>query len=144
MQVVLNIDEKMFDDTFGNVLMKMDDKQVADVLTECIKQYFTDNNNKNIEKLIFDDSGSYYSHGKMRSEFTDNIFKNCDFSKLQPLVDQAIERLKNDFSGVLTEVLGEALVRGLNDSYSFRDRLNEVIDMKVHHIVQDMKNNNQI
>lgn len=144
MQVVLNIDEKMFDDAFGNVLMKMDDKQVADVLTECIKQYFTDNNNENIEKLIFDDSGSYYSHGKMRSEFIDNIFKNCDFSKLQPIVDEAINRLKNNFHGMLTEVLIEALTRGLNDTYAFRERLNEVIDMKVHHIVQDMKNNNQI
>lgn len=144
MQVVLNIDEKMFDDAFGNVLMKMDNKQVADVLTECIKQYFIDNNNKNIEKLIFDDSGSYYNRGKMRSEFTDNIFKNCDFSKLQPLVDQAIERLENNFHGMLTEVLGEALVRGLTDSYAFRDRLNEVIDAKVHNIVWDMKNSNQI
>ena len=144
MQVVLNIDEKMFDDAFGNVLMKMDDKQVANVLTECIKQYFTDNNNKNIEKLIFDDSGNYYNRGKMRSKFTDNIFKNCDFSKLQPLVDQAIERLKNNFDGMLSEVLGEALVRGLTDSCSFRDRLSEVIDAKVHSIVWDMKNSHQI
>ena len=114
------------------------------MLTECIKQYFTNNDNKNIEKLIFDDSGSYYSHGKVRSEFTNNIFNNCDFSKLQPIVDQAIERLENNFNGVLTEVLGEALVRGLNDSYAFREKLNEIIDMKVHHIISDMKNNNKI
>jgi hypothetical protein len=99
---------------------------------------------KEINALIFDNSGSYYSHGKMRSEFTDNIFKNCDFSKLQPLVDQAIERLKNNFDGMLSEILGEALVRGLTDSYSFRDRLSEIIDGKVHSIVRDMKNNNQI
>lgn len=126
-QLTINIDEKMFDESLGKTLQEMKPEELKDVITECIKQYFL-TNNENIEKLLYEKRDTYYGGYTLGpSIFTEKLIQNLDYSGLQEIADKCIEDLKKHYKDIIEKVLLEMMVEGLTDTYSFNDKVRQTM-----------------
>ena len=145
MQVVINMDDKKFDELFGDEVGKLDPREVKDIFAECIKAYFEQNNYANIERLITEKDGGYYSSNPKFTWFGKKLIESCDYGKLQEVVDKAIDSMIKNHDVLLKEVLFEAIASGFNNSYSmgqaFRDRILP-LTIKVDNMENFLENNN--
>lgn len=126
-QLTVNIDEKMFDESLGKTLQEMEPEKLKDIITECIKQYFL-TNNENIEKLLYEKRDTYYGGYTLGpSDFTEKLIQNLDYSGLQEVADKCIEDLKEHYKDIIEKILLEMMVKGLTDTYSFKDKVSQVM-----------------
>lgn len=126
MQVVINMDDEKFDELFGEQVGKLDPREVKDIFAECIKEYFTQNNYENVERLITEKEG-YYSRQPQFTWFGKELIKNCDYSKLQEVVDKVIDSMTNNHERLLKEMLFEVISIGFTNSYSMQTAFKEKI-----------------
>lgn len=92
MQVVINMDDEKFDQLFGEEVGKLDPREIKDIFAECVKEYFTQNNYQNVERLITEKE-SYYGSKPKFTWFGQKLIEHCDYSKLQEVVDKAIDSM---------------------------------------------------
>ena len=136
MTVQLNVDETQFKDILDKELNEMPKELIQEAILSAIKEYFLVNNGKNLNMLI--EKQGYYSGERSPSEFLVKIFKGCDYSKIQEVIDKMIDRLKTDYDNILRKVLIDALVGGFANTYS----MNEAIRSEIYHTMAQMNNNN--
>ena len=140
-QVTVNIDEKMFDDSIGTALKEMKPEEIKEMITNCIKEYLLGKNSdgdNNIEILLYDIRKEYYGARSLQpSIFTKSMLEKLDYSGLQEVVDKCIEDLKNNHKDILEKVLLEIIVQGLTNTYTFRDTL----EFSTRDIIRQMNNN---
>ena len=127
--LTVNVDETLFNDELKSQLEALKPEEVKEVLLKCIYEYFSKDNYANMEKLIVEDDHNnyYYGNKKVATEFTKKLIEECDYSKLQEVVDVYIERLKTNHKSILNDLLLDALVNGLTERHSFRSSLNEAL-----------------
>ena len=135
MQVVINMDDEKFDQLFGDEVGKLDPREIKDIFAECIKVYFEQNNYQNIERLITE-KGDYYSSKPKFTWFGQKLIENCDYSKLQEVVDKVIDSMVNNHETLLKEMLFEVIARGFTNSYSMQ----EAFKMSILPLTMDMEN----
>jgi len=144
MQVVINMDDEKFDQLFGDEVGKLDPREIKEIFAECIKAYFEQNNYQNIERLITEKDGSYYSSKPKFTWFGQKLIEHCDYSKLQEVVDKVIESMVNNHETLLKEMLFEVIARGFINSYSmqkaFEDRILP-LSSQIEFISNNMNNN---
>lgn len=126
MQVVINMDDKKFDELFGDEVGKLDPREIKDIFAECVKEYFAQNNYQNVEKLITE-KGSYYDSKPQFTWFGKKLIESCDYGKLQEVVDKAMDSMIKNHDVLLKEVLFEAIARGFTNSYSMQQAFEEKI-----------------
>ena len=141
-QVTVNIDEKMFDESIGGALKSLKPEEMSEMLTNCIKEYLLGKNSKgenNIEKIIYDEENSYFGNGRTLkpSYFTKTMLEKLDYSALQEVVDKCINELKENHKDILEKVMLEMIVKGLKSTYNF----NEILKDSIKNIICDMNYN---
>lgn len=139
MEIKINVDESMFKDILENELKALKPEEIHEVLVECIKNYFTQNNYENINKLLFKKS-SGYGPTIISSDFTNAMIKSCDYSELQEIVNESIKILKNDYKNILNNILTDALIYGLTNSYTMNSVLRDTIQVEINNKLYNENN----
>lgn len=124
MEIKIDVDELQFKEVLNKQLRDMPEDIIQKIIMECIREYFTQNNCEMISKLFVQTNRESWGYEKKSStEFLERVMKECDYSKLQDVVDMAIENLKDDYHHILMEVLTNQLLLGLTSNFGFRDGL---------------------
>lgn len=141
MQVVINMDDEKFDQLFGEEVGKLDPREIKDIFAECVKEYFTQNNYENVERLITE-KGRYYDSKPQFTWFGKELIKSCDYSKLQEVVDKSIDSMTKNHERLLKETIFEAISIAFTNSYSmqtaFRDKILP-LSMRIEGIESDIR-----
>ena len=130
MQLVLNltVDDDSVKNTVKDQLAAIKPEALQDALVDAIKNYFT-TNKYDLEKLIFDEHG--YGN-KTPNAILKNAMASLDYSALQPMVDDAINLLKNNYERVLRDLLTQAIVDQLVNGYSFQVALSNAVSLELN------------
>ena len=128
MEIKITVDESMFKDVLDKELNALTPEEIHEVLVSCIKEYFTQNNYANIEKLIT--TTNNYGWGgtdKTVSEFTNKLIASCDYSGLQEVVDKAVEDIKDKHEYIMKDLIRDMIVKSLTDSFAFKSSVENSI-----------------
>lgn len=130
MQLVLNltVDDDSVKDTVKDQLAAIKPEALQDAMAEAIKNYFT-TNRYDLEKLLFEEHG--YGN-KTPNAILKNAMASLDYSALQPMVDDAINLLKNNYERVLRDLLTQAIVDQLVNGYSFQSALSNAVSLELN------------
>lgn len=134
MEVKINVDESQFKDLLENELKALKPEELHEVMIECIKGYFTQNNYENLEPFLVKTKTQYGWDEKSASDFTKSIIAGCDYSKLQDIVDLCIDKLKGNYYDILKSILLESIVSGLTRSNKFQDEIGYIIREEIYRI----------
>ena len=133
MDITINVDESQFKEILDKELKALKPEELHEVLIQCIKEYFTIDNYKNLEHLLVENRGGYYGN-KVPTEFTIALVKSCDYSKLQEVADACCEKLKTDHDTILKEIMLNAIVSGLTNNFYIHDMISTTIKNEIYSI----------
>ena len=128
MKVEINVDETQFKELLDNHLSTLPEDTIKDIIVESIRAYFSQNNYEKIEQLFIDSRTSYGGYTeKCANYFLKKLVSDCDYSKLQEVVDVSIDDLKENHERILKDLFIEAIVKSLNNTYSFRETVTQIL-----------------
>ena len=130
MKVEINIDETQFKELLDGHLSKLSEDAIKSIIVESIREYFSQNNYENIENLFIETKTSYGFKEKCASPFLQRLVRDCNYSKLQDVLDAAIENLKANNERILKDMFIEAIADKMTSTNVFRESIRDVlIDM---------------
>lgn len=132
MIVELNIDETGFKELLEGHLADLPKEAIHDIIIQSIKEYFSQDNYKNIESVLFD---KRYNE-KTANENLRKIINDCDCSRLQDVVDASIKNLIENNEVILKKLIMESLADKLVNTYAFR----ESIQSSIYNILNNRQN----
>lgn len=130
MKVEINLDDAQFaqlSELLEGHLSNLSDDVIKDVLVNCIHEYFAQDNYKNIEKLFIDIKDVYGYRERCANQFLKRLTMDCDFSKLQDVLDKAIENLKENNEKILRDVFIDAIAEKICGTYSMQSRIRDAL-----------------
>ena len=133
MEVKINVDESRIPEILEKELNALNAKEIHEIVIECIKQYLSQDNYKNTERLfVYKEKDRY---GYTQDTPTDLLYKilkeNIDYSSLQNIIDKCIDELKNNYESLLIKVITEMIATSLANTYNMREILSEIINQKL-------------
>jgi len=133
MEVKINVDESRIPEILEKELNALNAKEIHEIVIECIKQYLSQDNYKNTERLFVYKKKNYYGYDADAP--TDLLYKilkeNMDYSSLQNTVDKCIDELKNNYEGLLIKVITEMIASSLANTYNMKGILLETINQNL-------------
>ena len=126
MEVKLDISEEQLKELMEKELKDLPKEMIQNILVECIKGYFSSNDNARLENIFVEQRNSW-NYVKEPSQFLQKILNDCDYSGLQEVVDKCIEDLKENYRNILLTAISESLINGLTNTYSFQNVIRESI-----------------
>ena len=129
MEIKIEVSDEMFSEVCEKELKALSPEDVKDVIIQCIGEYFRNNNYANTEKLVVSRKNNAWSFCDTyeATEFTNRLVKALDYSALQDVLDASIETLKNKHEDLIKNILLEAMIRGISNTYGFRSVIEEAI-----------------
>lgn len=129
MKVEINVDEVQFKDVLDKEFKDLPKEVLQDVIVQSIKEYFEQNNYANVQNLFLYETKGYNSWDtKVTStEFLNGLLKDCDYSGLQDVVDEAIKSVRENHKEILQNIVSGIITRGLLQDHSFKYELENVI-----------------
>ena len=127
MKVEINIDETQFKDLLDGHLSKLSEDTIKNIIVESIHGYFSQNNYEQIENLFIETKNRYGYTEKCANPFLQRLVRDCDYSKLQDVLDAAINNLVENNDRILKDMFIEAIVDKMYNTYSFRDSVRRVL-----------------
>ena len=128
MKVELNVDETQIKELIDGHLSDLSEDMIKNILVECIRGYFSQNNYEQIENLFVETKEKYgYYKEKSASLFLQRLVKDCDYSKLQDVVDASINNLIEHNDTLLKDIIIEAIAEKLYSTYSFKDAVHRAL-----------------
>jgi hypothetical protein len=123
MEVKINVDESRIPEILEKELDALDPKEIHEVVIECIKQYLSQDNYKNTERLfVYEEKNRYGYCQDVPTDLLNKILKeNMDYSSLQNIVDKCIDELENNYERLLIKVITEMIASSLADTHNMRD-----------------------
>lgn len=140
MKVELNVDEAQFKDVLDKEFKDLPKEVLQDAIVQSIKRYFEQNNYANVQNLFLYETTKGYNSWDTRiisTEFLNGLLKDCDYSGLQDVVDEAIKTVKENHMSVLCSLISDIVAHGLCADYHFRNELENAIQ----DVLCRMKNN---
>ena len=127
MKVEINVDEMQFKELLDKQLTELPQEVIQNIIIESIREYFTQDDYKMIENLFIETKTSYGYTEKNSSYFLQGLMRGCDYSKLQEVVDAAIENLKENNERILKDMFIEAIADRLSNTYTMRDSVARIL-----------------
>ena len=127
MKVEINIDEIQFKELLEGHLSKLSEDTIKNIIVESIHGYFFQNNYEQIENLFIETKDHYGYKEKCASPFLQRLVRDCDYSKLQDVLDAAINNLVENNERILKDMFIEAIADKMYDTYSFKDSVRRVL-----------------
>ena len=132
MEVKINVDETQLKDILDKELIDLPKEVLQDVIVQSIKGYFEQNNYENVQKLFLNENKSYYQYNTSltSTEFLNKLVKDCDYSELQSVVDEAIKDVKENHRSIVCDLISGIITKGMFEDYQFKYHLeNSVRDI---------------
>ena len=136
-QIVLNVDPEVFQNVVEEGIKALPKEKLQELIVEGIGEYLRANNYANVEKIFIDVRNDYGYKNIYANDIMRKLVSDCDYSKLQDVVDAAIENLKTNYEQVLIETISGCIIDGLTDRYKFKEAIKEA----VHFNMISMQNN---
>lgn len=127
MKVEINIDETQFKELLEGHLSKLSEDTIKNIIVESIAGYFSQNNYERIEDLFIETKTNYGYREKCANHFIQGLVRDCDYSKLQDVLDAAINNLLDNHEKILKDMFIEAIADKLSNTYSIRDSVRSVL-----------------
>ena len=127
MKVEINIDETQFKELLDGHLSKLPEDAIKNIIVESIHEYFTHNNYEMIESLFIETKERYGFREKSAAPFLQKLVEDCDYSKLQDVLDAAIYNLIENNETILKDMFIEAIADRMYNTYSFKDSVRKVL-----------------
>ena len=131
MQLIVNIDEKMFDGSIGEALKSLKPEDMAEMINNCVKEYLLSRDIQGvsvIEHLLLRKEKTYWGDKNVEPTFfTKEMFKQLDYSGLQDVVDKCIEELKTNYRDIIDKILLETMVAGMTKTCAFQDTVSSTV-----------------
>ena len=127
MKVEINTDETQFKELLDGHLSKLPEDTIKNIIVESIHGYFSQNNYEQIENLFIETKDHYGYKEKCASPFLQRLVRDCDYSKLQDVLDAAINNLVENNETILTNMFIEAIAAKMHNTYSFEDSVRRVL-----------------
>ena len=127
MKVEINIDETQFKELLDGHLSKLPEDTIKNIIVESIHGYFSQNNYERIENLFIETKDHYGYKEKCASPFLQRLVRDCDYSKLQDVLDAAINNLVENNEKILKNMFIEAIAAKMHNTYSFEDSVRRVL-----------------
>ena len=128
MKVELNVDETQIKELIDGHLSDLPEDMIKNILVECIRGYFSQNNYAQIENLFIETKEKFgYHKEKSASLFLQRLIKDCDYSKLQDVVDASINNLIEHNDTLLKDIIIDAITEKLRNTYSFQDAVRDAL-----------------
>ena len=136
MKVEINVDEIQFKDILDKELKDLPKEVLQDVIVKSIQGYFEQNNYENVQKLFLKENGGYNSWDTKitTTEFLNGLVKDCDYSGLQDVVDEAIKSVRDNHKEILGDMILRIITNGFFQDYNFRSQLESAILDAIHRI----------
>ena len=127
MKVEINIDETQFKELLEGHLSKLSEDTIKNIIVESIAGYFSQNNYERIENLFIETKNTYGYKEKCANYFIQGLARDCDYSKLQDVLDAAINNLIENHERILKDMFIEAIADRLSNTYSIRNSVRNVL-----------------
>ena len=127
MKVEINVDETQFAELLESRLSVLSDEDVKELIVKSIEQYFIQNNYERIENLFIETKYRYGFKEKCATPFLEKLVKDCDYFRLQKVLDAAIDNLIEHNSQILKDMFIEAIASSLSRTFSFQDSVRSVL-----------------
>ena len=127
MKVEINVDEMQFKELLDKQLTELPQEVIQNIIIESIREYFTQNDYQMIENLFIKKETRYGYTEKSSNEFLNRLINSCDYSKLQEVVDAAVENLKENNERILKDMFIEAIADRLSNTYTMRDSVTRIL-----------------
>lgn len=125
MEIKVEVSDELFKEVAENSLRVLTPEQLTDICKQAIAEYFRKDGYRAVEELLVDKGD--YNWDYRATNFTKKILESCDLSKLQDVIDQAIEKLKTNYDTLLKSMLTDLMVRGLADNYTFSQGIKDAL-----------------
>ena len=137
MEVKIEVSESQFKDILEKELTELPKETIQKVIVESIKEYFVQDNYKNLNAFLVDQNNGYGYATKTASKFLNEKLNDCNYSELQEVVDNMIKELKANYNTVLIERMTNILTRGITNDYAFQSAVEGIVTSQLI----KMKNN---
>ncbi len=127
MKVEISIDETQFKELLDGHLSKLPEDTIKNIIVESIHEYFTHNNYEMIENLFIETKERYGFREKSAAPFLQRLVRDCDYSKLQDVLDAAIKNLEENNERILKDMFIEAIAGAMYNTYSFKDSISKAL-----------------
>ena len=128
MQVVINVSDDQFDSIVKDQLGAISPEDMHDALVKAINDYFA-NHPQAIERLLF--PYSTYDRYQEPTQLLKSMVADCDFSGLQPVVDECIKLVSEKKESILRNIIFNQIAESLVNTYYFREQLKSAITCEV-------------
>lgn len=137
MQVVINVSDDQFDSIVKDQLGAISPEDLHEALVKAINDYFT-THPQAIERLLF----PYNSYDRYQepTQLLRDMVKSCDFSGLQPVVDDCIKLVSENKESILRNIIFNQMVETLMNTYYFRDQLKSALTCEVMNAINSRNN----
>ena len=129
MKVEINVDETQLKDILDKELTDLPKEVLQDVIVQSIKGYFEQNNYENVQKIFLNETKGYYGYDtKITStEFLNKLVKDCDYSELQSVVNEAIKDIKENHRSIVCDLISGIIANGLFGDCQFKYQLENAV-----------------
>ena len=131
MQITVNVEDETFQKIVAQEINNIPSEKLQEIIIDAMKGYFSANNYEKAKLLVYTKE-TYGYRQEVPTDFAERLIRECDYSKLQEVVDAAIEDLKTNHERLLREILMETLATGLINNYSFQTGLREAITNELY------------
>ena len=140
MEITVTISDERFNEIVKSASDVLTDEELKDAFAEGLKTYLSDHAGSILEtKLIRRRDNGWGSASYEETALLTNLLSKLDYSKLQPIADEMIDKLKDKFSSVLVSAMAKVMLDGMFNSSSFDD----AVRYAARNVVADaMRDNN--
>ena len=137
MQVVLNVSDEQFESLVQGQLENISSEDLHDAMVKAINDYFT-THPQSIERLLFPYSS--YDRYQEPTQLLKDMVAKCDFSALQPVVDDCIKLVSENKESILRNIIFNQMAETLMNTYFFREQLKSALTCEVMNAINSRNN----
>ena len=137
MEIKLNVSDDRIKDFIEQEVNALTAEDLKNVFLECVREYFTKDDCKNLDKVLFKEERSYYGSSityELNSTARE-LFSKCDTSSLQEIVDKALEDLKENHHQIMMEYICSLISTGIQHSF----HADKHLENTVREIIQNVR-----
>lgn len=127
MEVKIDISEDQFKELLEKELNDLPKETIQNILTECIKGYFSKDHSQVLENIFIVKTDRYSNYATKPSPFLVSMLEECDFSGLQEVVDNCIKDLKENYEQILIKVISSMISESLFNTHNFKFAVESVV-----------------
>lgn len=140
MDITVTISDDRFNEIVKGASDVLTDEDIKEVFAEGLKTYLSDHAGAILEtKFVHRKEDRWGCVSYQETELLHHLLDKLDYSKLQPIADEMIDKLKEKFNSVLVSAMAQVMLDGMFHSSSFDYAVRNAAQNAVEN---SMRNNN--